>query len=155
MVEEQNGVGQSGPSEPEQGQPAPQQTTPTYSQEAGNQDNKTSTGLDPNLAGLLCYLFTWLTGLIFYLIEKDNKFVRFHALQSLLMSGAMFVIYIALMIISAILSHVPFIGPLVSLLAWLVLMVGGFALWIILMVKAYQGEKFKLPFIGDIAEKNA
>ncbi len=104
---------------------------------------KTSTGMTQNLAGLLCYLAGWITGLIFFLIEKENRFVRFHAMQSLITFGGLGVLLF-------ILSFVPILG-------WLVMMglyVVGFILWIVLMVKAYQGEMFKLPVIGDLAEKN-
>ena len=103
---------------------------------------KTSTGLQANAAGLLCYLFGWVTGLIFLLIEKENKFVRFHAMQSLVLFGGIFVANIVLMFI-------PVIGPLVSILLSLL----AFVLWIVLMVKAYQGECYKAPIAGNIAEK--
>jgi len=105
---------------------------------------KTSTGLDENVAGLLCYVLGWITGLIFFLIEKNNKFVRFHALQSIIVFG---VITVA----SIVLGWIPFIGWVLNTLIWLIALV----LWIILMIKAYQGEKFKLPWAGDLAEKNA
>ena len=104
---------------------------------------KTSTGMNQNVAGLLCYLAGWVTGLIFFLIEKENRFVRFHAMQSIITFGG-------LSVLSIVLSWVPIFGwillPLVSI-AWLIL-------WVILMVKAYQGQLFKLPMIGDMAEKN-
>ena len=101
---------------------------------------KTSSGIEPNVAGLLCYLGTWVTGLIFFLIEKDNKFVRFHALQSIIVFAALNVIIL-----------VPFIGWFLVPFMGVV----GFILWIVLMIKAYQGEMFKLPIAGDIAEKNS
>jgi uncharacterized membrane protein len=99
----------------------------------------TSTGLDPKLAGLLCYLLLWVTGLIFLLIEKEDKFVRFHAIQSIITFGFINVIFI-------IIFWLPF-----TWIIWLLALV----LWIVLMYKAYQGEKYKLPIAGDIAEKNA
>jgi len=97
---------------------------------------KTSTGLDENVASLLCYLGGWITGLIFFLIEKDNKTVRFHAMQSLITFGAV-----------NVLIFIPLVGLIVGLVSLI--------LWILLMIKAYQGEKFKLPLVGDIAEKQA
>jgi len=109
-----------------------------------------TTSLEPNVAGLLCYLATWITGLIFILIEKENKFVRFHAMQSIVTFGAIFVAYIVLMG----LGFIPGIGLLFDILSW-ILCVLAFVLWIVLMVKAYQGERFKLPIAGDIAEKNS
>ena len=99
---------------------------------------KTSSGMDENVAGLLCYLVGWITGLIFFLIEKENQFVRFHAMQSILVFGFISVVEI-----------IFFWVPVLSWLIW----VFGLILWIILMVKAYQGTKFKLPVTGDLAEK--
>jgi len=115
---------------------------------------KTSTGIEANVAGVLSYVLGWITGLIFFLIEKDNKFVRFHALQSILVFGAL----TAAMIIIHMLGYMlivmrlgvlfPLLG-LLSMLLWLASII----LWVILMVKAYQGENFKLPVAGDIAER--
>jgi uncharacterized membrane protein len=103
-----------------------------------------STGLDPNLAGLLCYLAWFITGIVFLIIEKENRFVRFHAYQSLAVFGALFVL-------SIILPVIPRIGgPLAFLVG-----VGSLILWILLMVKAYQGERFKLPLAGDWAEEQS
>ncbi|MBM3182630.1 MAG: DUF4870 domain-containing protein [Chloroflexi bacterium] len=105
---------------------------------------KSSTGLEENVAGVLCYVLGWVTGLIFFLIEKDSKFVRFHAMQYIVVFGV-------LCVASIIIGWIPIIGwgisGLISLLA--------LVLWIILMIKAYQGEKFKLPWAGDLAEKQA
>jgi len=105
---------------------------------------ETSMGMQPNLAALLCYLLGWITGLIFFLVEKKNKFVRFHAMQSIVVFGGLAVINIVLLV-------VPVIGALIGLLLSLLALV----LWILLMIKAYQGETFKLPIAGDIAEKNS
>ncbi len=103
---------------------------------------KTSLGLQENIEALLCYLFTWITGLIFFLLEKKSKFVKFHAMQSI-------ITFLSLTIISFIFSWIPLIGWVISGLIGLISLV----LWIILMIKAYQGEKYKLPIIGDTAEK--
>jgi len=105
---------------------------------------KSSTGLPANVAGLLCYLLGWVSGLVFYLIEKQSDFVKYHATQSVIVFGTLTLASIAL-------GVVPFIGgllaPLLSLLA--------FALWIILMIKAFQHTRYKLPWAGDLAEKYA
>jgi uncharacterized membrane protein len=106
--------------------------------------NKTSVGLDENVAGLLCYALWWVSGLIFVLIEPENKFVRFHAIQSIAVFGV-------LNIAGFILGWIPVAG---GFFAW-ILGVIGFVLWIVLMVKAYQGTKFKLPVAGDFAEKQS
>ena len=104
---------------------------------------KTSTGMNQNVAGLLCYLAGWITGLIFFLNEKENRFVRFHAMQSIITFGSLTVLFM-------VIGFMPFVNLiLVPILAILQVI-----LWIILMVKAYQGELFKLPIIGEIAEKN-
>lgn len=105
---------------------------------------KTSTGIQANVAALLSYLLGIITGLIFFLIEKENKFVRFHAMQSIVVFGALFVV-------AMILPFIPIIGWVLLPLVYLAQLV----LWILLMIKAYQGEMFKLPIAGDIAEKNS
>ncbi|MBM3248750.1 MAG: DUF4870 domain-containing protein [Candidatus Omnitrophica bacterium] len=115
---------------------------------------KTSTGIEPNVAALLSYVVGWVTGLIFLLIEKDNKFVRFHAMQSIIVFGGLTAAMILLSILVSILfmARLYFIFPLfriINVLLWL----AGLILWIVLMIKAYQGEHFKLPIAGDIADK--
>ena len=105
---------------------------------------ETSLGMQPNLAGLLCYFFGFITGLVFYFVEKKNKFVRFHAMQSIVVFGSFFVANLVLLVVPVL---GVIIGGLLSLLS--------LVLWIVLMIKAYQGEMFKLPIAGDIAEKNS
>jgi len=107
-----------------------------------------TTGLEPNVAGLLCYLLGWITGLIFILLEKQNGFVRFHALQSIITFGA---ISVALAVFS-VFGWVPVLGTIFWVFSILVYILA-FVLWIVLMVKAYQGERYKLPVAGDLAEK--
>ena len=103
---------------------------------------KTSTGLQENVAGLLCYLGAWVTGIIFLILEPKNRFVRYHALQSIVTFGG-------LSIASFFLAFMPFTGWVINTL----LGVLSFILWVVLMVKAYQGEKYKLPVAGDLAEQ--
>jgi uncharacterized membrane protein len=110
----------------------------------------TSTGLEPNLAGLLSYALGWITGLIMILLEKSNGFVRFHAMQSIITFGTATVFLIAF----SILSRLHYVGVLFDVLYWLVV-VFSVVLWIVLMVKAYQGERYKLPIAGDLAEKHS
>jgi len=104
--------------------------------------SKTSIGLEENVAGLLSYLLGFITGILFYVLEKENSFVRFHAMQSIITFGAIFVL-------SLILGFIPIIGWILALILPFVALI----LWILLMVKAYQGERYKLPIVGDIAEK--
>jgi uncharacterized membrane protein len=115
---------------------------PVETQESSQEAS--STGLDPNIAGLLCYLVGFITGVVFLIIEKENRFVRFHAYQSLAVFGALFVLSLAVGVI-------PVIGTLVRILLAPVCLI----LWIVLMVKAYQGERFKLPVAGDWAEEQS
>ena len=103
---------------------------------------KTSTGLQANIAGLLCYVLGWITGIIFLLIEKDNKFVRFHAWQSIFVFGAY-------TIIALIFGWIPFIGWVIT---W-ILGIIAFILWVFLMYKAYQNEQYQLPWAGNMAAK--
>lgn len=127
-------------------------TTPEQKQE---KLGTSSSGIEPNLAAALSYVLSIITGVIFFVIEKENKYVRFHAMQSILFGAAWIVLWIVLGIVSLGLIFVPIIGWIINAVIYLGLGLGGFILWLLLMYKAYQGEKFKLPIIGDIAEKNA
>jgi uncharacterized membrane protein len=109
-------------------------------------------GMDENVAGLLCYVFGWITGLIFFLIDK-RPFVRFHAAQSIGLSIGLIVVYFGLGIVFAML-HFMSMGFL-ALAVYPILGLGVFILWIFMMYKAYQHEKFVLPVIGPIAENMA
>ena len=97
--------------------------------------------LEENVAGFLCYVLGWVTGIVFLVLEKENKFVRFHAMQSL-------VAFLPLSVIALVFSFVPFIGGVISSLIWIIELI----LWLILMFKAYKGEMYKLPVVGDFAE---
>lgn len=115
----------------------------------------TSTGLDPQLAGLLCYVLGPVTGLVFFLIEKANRVVRFHAAQALVYSGAAVVLWIVLMIVQFILWRISWaLGNLFSMLTLLVAL-GLVAVWVLLLVKGYSGERWKLPVLGEMAERLA
>ena len=122
---------------------------------------KSSTGLDENLAALLSYVFGWISGLIFFLIEKDSRLVRFHAMQSILLGAAAIVIFIVFWIVAVVSSLVAgYISSILGGIVWIVMMlVGGvlglgiFVAAIISLIKAYQGQYFKLPVIGNYAEK--
>lgn len=106
-----------------------------------NEGGKTSIGLDENVAALLCYVLGWVSGLVLFLVEKDNDAVRFHAMQSMITFGGVTILSIVF-------------GALYMPGLWLSQIIGllGIAMWILLMVKAYQGERYRLPVIGDIAE---
>jgi uncharacterized membrane protein len=104
---------------------------------------KTSTGLDPNVAAALAYGLGWITGLIFVVAEPHDRFVRFHALQSIIVFGT-------LSAITILLQAIPILGMLIAV--FLVVPLSA-VLWLLLMFKAYQGEKFKLPIAGDMADQ--
>lgn len=114
-------------------------------------------GIEENVAGLLCYIFWWISGLIFLLIDK-RPFVKFHAAQDIAFNIVMCIIAFAFWIVAFVITaittaifHVPF-GFLMFLL-WPVIGITFLGTWIFLMYKAYNHEKFKLPIIGDMVEK--
>ncbi len=116
----------------------------------GEEKGKTGTGLEPNVAGLLCYVLGWITGIVFLVLEKDDKFVRFHAIQSIIVFGAINVVSFVLWMF----TWIPFVWVFFLVVNALVGVLA-FILWIVLMLKAYGGQKYKLPVAGDIAEKQA
>ena len=126
--------------------------------------------MDPKVAAALSYI--WIVGIIFFILEKENRFVRFHALQSILFGVANTIIMIVLAVVAFILTLVFSVGAaaaasgggsgiasLVSLLIWLIWLIfwliglAMFAGLIFAAIKAYQGQTFKLPIIGNMAEK--
>lgn len=112
------------------------------------------TGLADNAASALCYLAGLITGILFLVLEpySRNKTVRFHAFQSIFFSVAWLAFWIAVSIVSAALpAFASILIGLLSLVVWL----GGFILWLLLMWKAYQNQKLVLPIIGPMAEKQA
>ena len=111
---------------------------------------KTSIGMEPNVAALLSYSLGVITGIIFYLIEKDNKFVRFHAMQSIVVFGGLLVINMVNSFMLGILLPWQVRSAISGIIG-----IVGLVLWIVLMIKAYQKDYFKLPFVGEIAEKNS
>ena len=115
---------------------------------SGSTEAVGTAGIQENVAGLLCYLAGWVTGLIFFLIDKRPN-VRFHAMQSMIVFGALNVLY-GVIISTGWFGGVfgfALVGLLSSLLGLLML-----ACWVVCMVKAYKGERFKLPVIGGLAE---
>ena len=102
---------------------------------------KTSTGLDANLAAALSYFVGFVTGIIFLLVEKENRFVRFHAMQSTLL-------FTGIVLVDILLQIVPLLGAL--LVVFIVIPLSAF-LWLFMMFKAYQGEEYKLPLVGQMA----
>ncbi len=122
---------------------------------------KSSTGLDENIAALLTYIFGWVSGLIFFLIEKDSKLVRFHAMQSILFNVFVLVVAIVLWIVLGVLvvilaqiaEAIAALAGILALLLWLAFAVIALIAAILCLIRAYQGKFFKLPIIGNMAEK--
>ena len=102
---------------------------------------RTSSGFNANVAAALSYLVGFVSGLVFLLVEKDNKFVRFHAMQSTLF-------FIGIVIIDVVLQVIPILGALVVIFLLIPLSA---VVWLLMMYKAYQGEDYKLPLVGQWA----
>jgi len=101
---------------------------------------QSSTGLDENVAGLLCYLLGFITGILFLVVEKKSRFVKFHAMQST-------ITFLSLFVISVVLGWIPIIGLLVYPI-WILSLI----LWLVLMINALQGKRYSLPIVGKMAE---
>jgi len=108
-------------------------------------------GLTDNVAGMLAYV-TIIPAILFLVLEPYNKkrFIRFHSFQSIFFGIAWFILWVVL----GIIGHIPFLGW-ATILIWPLIGLGGLIVWLILVLKAYQGQMFKLPVIGDMAEKQA
>ena len=109
---------------------------------AAQPEAESSTGMSANVAGLLCYVLAWVTGIIFIVWERKSTFVRFHAWQSIMTFGV-------LTVVSLILSWIPIIGWILGTLIGIL----SFILWLILMIQAGTGKMWKVPWAGDWAEK--
>ena len=101
------------------------------------EEQGSSTGLDENVAGLLCYLFGFVTGIIFLAVEKKSSFVKFHAKQST-------ITFLGLFVLSLLFGGIPVIGALILIFSII--------LWFILMIKALQGKRYLLPIVGKMVE---
>ena len=115
-------------------------------------------GLTPNVAGALTYLLGLITGILFLVIDpfKTDRFVRFHAFQSIFFNVAWIAFWIVWTIVGLVLSAVSHgLFFIIQLPVNLLLMVGGFCLWAYLMYSAYQGKTFQIPVIGPLAAKQA
>jgi uncharacterized membrane protein len=113
-------------------------------------DKKTSLGLSENIEGALCYSFGFVTGIILLFLEDDNKFVRFHAVQSIIVFLPLFIIYMAI-------TFLPMIGMIMNMMYWPIVIpifsIIVIIFWLFMMYKAFIGEKYKLPIAGNFAER--
>ena len=145
-------------SQSEQSEPAGHDSTQTTQSEptAASSGGNAAGGLEPNIAGALSYLLGFLTGLVFFLIEEEDEFVRFHAAQSMVVFGGLFVLAIVVQVFTTVLGATAglfgWIVALVLGLIWLVISLGILVLWIFLMVRAYQGKTPRIPIAAGIAD---
>ena len=113
--------------------------------------------MDENVAAALCYLLTVLTGILFLVLEPYNRnpVIRFHAFQSIFVWVAVLVIGMVVSVLAYPIAALPFVGWLIDILLWMVFSLGAVGLWLFLMYKAYNKERFVVPVVGPLAEKQA
>ena len=136
--------------------PPPPPATPPYNPGPQAQIGPT-VGMTDNMAGALCYLFGFITGILFLVLApyNQNRDIRFHALQSIFLNIAWVALWIVITIILIPFRYIPFLGLFISLVLQTVIGLGGFIAWLYMMFKTYNGEKIVLPVIGPMAEKQA
>jgi uncharacterized membrane protein len=122
---------------------------------AGGLDGPTSTGVEPRLSALLCYTAWWLSALVFLVIEQQHRVVRFHAAQSLILFGGLSVL-IGLLTIFSVAMLVVSAGAfqVARLLVYLV-WIAAVGIWLVLMLRTFKGETWRVPFIADVADRFA
>jgi len=137
--------------------PPPPPSASPFPAAAGPAPTAQAAGLEENLACALCYVLGLLTGILFLVLApyNQNRLIRFHAFQSIFLNIAWIAIYIVLSIVSLALLPIPFVGPMLSIVLHLGVFLAFFILWLMLMYKAYNRERWVLPFIGPLAEKQA
>lgn len=124
-------------------------------QPSGAPGGAQGTGLAPNIAGLLCYICSPITGIIFLIIEKQNKDVIFHAWQSVVFGVVYILAVLLLEILAAIMALIASVLGIIVSFFVPIIMLAAFIVWIVCMVKAYQGERWRIPVLGDFAAKKA
>lgn len=134
---------------------AGQQPTQGQTPPSGQTPQTGTTGLAPNIASLLCYICAPVTSIIFLLIEKEDVDVKFHAWQSVIFGFGYIVLIILLEILAAIMGLLASILGIIVGFFIPIVMLTAFVLWIVCLVKSYQGERWRIPFIGDFAAKKA
>src|SRR5665213_2710565 len=145
---------QAAPPPPPPGYQQPGYQQPGYApQPAGVQ----ASGLTDIMACALCYVLGLLTGILFLVLApyNQNRLIRFHAFQSIFLNIAWIAIYIVLSIVGIALFSIPFLGAMLSIVLHFIVGIGSFVLWLLLMYKAYNGERWVLPIVGPLAEKQA
>lgn len=112
-----------------------------------------TTGLAPNVAGALAYILGPITGVLFLVVEKENRFVRFHAAQSITVGIVLIALSIALSVLGTLLAFIPVLGWIAALLLTLGIGFGSFVLWLLLMWRASQGQEWEVPIAGGLARR--
>ena len=118
----------------------------------------TETGLDENVAGALAYLLGLVTGVLFLVVEGENRFVRHHAAQSIVLHVAAIGVAVVIWVLDAVLSGIPVVGVVFGAVFWLVwglFAAGGLAVWLFVMYRAYSHDRFYLPVVGRFARSIA
>lgn len=138
----------------------PEEPTPPQSQPDPMGHGTTSMGMAPNVAAGCSYLLTWVTGLIFFLMEKQNKFVRFHAMQAICLGalaavlGFVYLFLVAGAVVASSASSTAGGGSMAIVgLVFMLILLGFFVLWVVCLIQAFTGKWFKIPVIGDLAMK--
>ncbi len=110
-----------------------------------------------NMAGALCYLVGFITGILFLVLApyNQNRNIRFHAFQSIFLNIAWVILWFVVMIVSFAFHAIPFLGVFISLVLEFCLGIGGLIVWLYMMFKTYNGQKVVLPVVGPMADKQA
>jgi uncharacterized membrane protein len=139
---------------PQQGYVPPQQA---YGQQQGYAGQPQAGGLTDNVAAALCYVLGLLTGILFLVLApyNQNRLIRFHAFQSIFLHLGAIAVYVGLVILTGVLHLIPFVGVMLSFVLFPIVGLSFFVLWLVMMYKAYNGERWVLPVVGPLAEKQA
>lgn len=122
--------------------PGPEPSPPTGPVQGGG------SGLPENVAGALSYLIGPITGIVFFIIDRDRDFVRFHAVQSIGFAIAFMALWMVLFVVGLVLNVIPILGAIIGILISLAVTVGGVGAWLWLMFQAYQGKRWEIPGLG-------
>jgi uncharacterized membrane protein len=131
----------------------PQRPASAAKQDGPNYSTSTTTDIEPAVAATLSYTLGAVTGTLFLVLEKENKFVRFHAAQSIVASLMLVLLAVGISMASRVLAYLPFVGRVGVFFLTTGLALVTFVLWLTLMYRAFSGEKWELPVAGDLAKK--
>lgn len=137
--------------------PPPPPPASPYPAAAGPAPTVQAAGLEENLACALCYVLGLLTGVLFLVLApyNQNRLIRFHAFQSIFLHIGSIVVFIGVMIVTSVLHFIPFLGTIIALMIYPLVGLAFLILWLMVMYKAYNRERWVLPIIGPLAEKQA